>query len=74
LPYHLGWLYGRLREPRRKAIETSKIYLSSFLKLMEQFNCEEEEIFPPVLAKMWKEQEQLPSYRPPREELIKAVK
>lgn len=34
LPYHLGWLYGRLREPRRKAVETSKVYLSSFLKLM----------------------------------------
>jgi len=56
LPYHLGWLYGRLREPRRKAIESSRDYLITFLQLMIQFNCEEEEIFPKVLVKTWKMQ------------------
>lgn len=41
LPYHIGWLYGRLQEPRRKNVETSKNYLITFLELMDQFNSED---------------------------------
>jgi hypothetical protein len=31
IPYHIGWLYGRLQEPRRKNVETSRNYLSTYL-------------------------------------------
>ena len=41
---------------------------------MEQFNCEEEEIFAKNLKKIWKAQTKEPGYRPPRDELIQAMK
>jgi hypothetical protein len=56
LPYWLGWLYSRVQENRMKAVNTQKDFLSSFLQLMDQFNCEEEEIFPKILKKIWTSQ------------------
>jgi hypothetical protein len=41
---------------------------------MDQFNSEDEEIFPPAFLKIWRNQSKEPSYRPPREELIQAMK
>jgi hypothetical protein len=41
IPYHIGWLYGRLQEPRRKNVEASRNYLSTYLELMFQFNSED---------------------------------
>lgn len=41
---------------------------------MDQFNCEEEEIFAKNLKKMWVNQSKEPGYRPPRDELIQAMK
>ena len=66
LPYHLGWLYCRLKEPRMKAVTTSRDFLTSFLQLIDQFNCEDEEIFPKNLKKMWESQSESSGYRPPR--------
>lgn len=41
---------------------------------MDQFNSEDEEIFPVSFLKIWRNQSKEPSYRPPREELIQAMK
>jgi hypothetical protein len=57
-----------------KAVTSSKEFLSSFLHLMEQFSCEDEEVFPKNLKKMWSAQVKEPGYRPPRDELIQAMK
>jgi hypothetical protein len=57
-----------------KAVESSRAYLSTFLQLMDQFNCEDEQVFPKVLIKMWKEQSSQPNYKPPRDELVQALK
>ena len=55
-------------------METSRTYLTTFLELMEQFNCEDEEIFPKSFLQIWKSQQKEASYRPPRDELIQAMK
>ena len=57
-----------------KAVLTEKDFLSSYLSIMAQFNCEEEEIFPKLLKKIWSAQSKEPEYRPPRDELIQAMK
>ena len=57
-----------------KAVLAEKDYLSSFLQLMEQFSCEEEEVFPKYLVKIWKSQQKEPGYKPPRDELVQALK
>lgn len=57
-----------------KAVTTSRDFLSTFLTLMDQFSCEEEQIFPKNLKKIWKDQSKVPGYRPPRDELIQAMK
>ena len=57
-----------------KAVLTEKDFLSSFLSLMDQFNCEEEEVFPKVLKNIWLAQNKEPGYRPPRDELVQAMK
>ena len=57
-----------------KAVLAEKDYLSSFLHLMGQFSCEEEEVFPNYLKNIWASQDKEPGYKPPREELIKSLK
>ena len=61
-------------ENRMKAVLTEKDFLLSFLALMDQFNCEDEEVFPKGLKKLWSNQSKEPGYRPPRDELIEAMK
>ena len=74
LPYHLGWLYGRSMQPRRANVETSRNYLTTFLELMEQFECEEESIFPKSFMGIWKEQQKDTSFRPSRDQVVQAMK
>ena len=57
-----------------KAVQTEKDFLTSFLQLMDQFSCEEEEVFPQNLKKMWISQSKESGYKPPRDELIQAMK
>ena len=57
-----------------KAVQTEKDFINSFLHLMDQFSCEEEEIFPKNLKKMWNAQSKESGYRPPRDQLIQAMK
>ena len=57
-----------------KAIQTEKEFLTSFLSLMHQFNCEDEEIFSANLVKIWQAQSKEAGYRPPRDELIQTMR
>ena len=41
---------------------------------MEQFSCEDEEVFPSYLKNIWASQDKEAGYKPPREDLIKSLK
>ena len=44
------------------------------MNLMQQFSCEDEEIFPKNLQKMWEAQVKEPTFKPERDDLIQAMK
>ncbi len=46
LPYHIGYLFGKISTARKESVLQSRNYLNAFLHLCQIFNSEDEEIFP----------------------------